>query len=44
VVLGGTRTGVEGIVDPDGSLNLYPQNDPLTAGQLVYINTTWLVG
>ncbi|MFF4033336.1 hypothetical protein ACFYZ2_26905 [Streptomyces sviceus] len=44
VVLGGTRTGVEGIIDPDGSLNLYPQNTPLPAGQLVYINTTWLVG
>jgi hypothetical protein len=44
VVLGSNRTGVEGIVDPDGSLNLYPQSTPLPAGQLVYINTTWLVG
>jgi len=44
VVLGGTRTGVEGIVDPDGSVNLYPQTTPLPADQLVYINTTWLVG
>ncbi|MDH6448848.1 MULTISPECIES: hypothetical protein [unclassified Streptomyces] len=44
LVLGSTRTGVEGIVDPDGSVNLYPQTTALPAGQLVYINTTWLVG
>jgi hypothetical protein len=44
VVLGGTRTGVEGIVDIDGNVHLYPQTTALPADQLVYINTTWLVG
>jgi hypothetical protein len=29
---------------PDGGIALYPQDSPLPANQLIYLNTTWLVG
>jgi hypothetical protein len=42
-VLGGTRQGVELLVNVDGNLLIYPQSTALPAGQLLYLNTTWLV-
>jgi hypothetical protein len=43
-VLGGTRTGIEAMVGTDGNLLVYPQTTALPANQLIYLNTTWLVG
>ncbi|MGW1714092.1 hypothetical protein [Streptomyces sp. NPDC002156] len=47
-VLGGTRTGVELMLNTDGNLLVYPQvtstTPALPAGQLLYLNTSWLVG
>ncbi|MEU0027673.1 hypothetical protein [Streptomyces sp. NPDC006335] len=43
-VIGGTTRGLELMLRPDGVIALYPQDSPLPANQLVYINTTWLVG
>ncbi|MFI6251028.1 hypothetical protein [Streptomyces sp. NPDC051016] len=43
-VLGGTRTGVELMLNTDGNLLVYPQSTALPAAQLLYLNTTWLVG
>jgi len=43
-VLGGTRTGIELLLNTDGNLVLYPQTPALPAAQLLYLNTTWLVG
>ncbi|MFI1355395.1 hypothetical protein ACH4TV_17760 [Streptomyces sp. NPDC020898] len=42
--IGGTTRGLELMLRPDGSVALYPQESPLPATQLVYLNTTWLVG
>ncbi|MGX1473454.1 UNVERIFIED_CONTAM: hypothetical protein RKD50_002262 [Streptomyces canus] len=43
-VIGGTTRGLELMLRPDGGIALYPQDSPLPANQLIYLNTTWLVG
>ncbi|RRR84685.1 hypothetical protein [Streptomyces sp. RP5T] len=43
-VIGGTTRGLELMLRPDGGIALYPQDSPLPVNQLIYLNTTWLVG
>jgi hypothetical protein len=43
-VLGGVVRGLELIVRTDGSVAVFPQDTPLPVNQLVYLNTSWLVG
>jgi hypothetical protein len=43
-VLGSSRTGVELMQNSDGNLLVYPQTTALPANQLLYLDTTWLVG
>ncbi|MGW1212385.1 hypothetical protein ACWD5F_22500 [Streptomyces sp. NPDC002499] len=43
-VLGGVTRGLELIVRTDGSVAVFPQDTPLPVNQLVYLNTSWLVG
>ncbi|MER6009387.1 hypothetical protein [Streptomyces bluensis] len=42
-VMGGMTRGTELLLRPDGNLTVYPQTE-LAVGQLLYVNTTWLVG
>jgi hypothetical protein len=42
--IGGIARGLELLLRPDGGIVLYPQDSPLPANQLIYLNTTWLVG
>ncbi|GAA3811492.1 hypothetical protein ACFS5L_32195 [Streptomyces phyllanthi] len=42
--LGNSRQGVELLLAPDGNLLVFPHSTALPANQLIYINTTWLVG
>jgi len=43
-VIGGQTRGLELMLRPDGAVVLYPQDSPLPVNQLIYLNTTWLVG
>jgi hypothetical protein len=42
--IGGTTRGLELMLRPDGAIALYPQDSPLPVNQLIYLNTSWLVG
>lgn len=42
--LGGVTRGLELMLRTDGSVLSYPQGTQMPAGQLVYLNTSWLVG
>ncbi|WP_328783801.1 hypothetical protein OIE52_12545 [Streptomyces canus] len=42
--LGGVTRGLELVLRTDGTVVLFPQGTPLPANQLIYLNTTWLVG
>ncbi|MFJ2830892.1 hypothetical protein ACIPC1_25560 [Streptomyces sp. NPDC087263] len=43
-VLGGVTRGLELMFRIDGTVGVFPQDTPLPANQLLYLNTTWLVG
>ncbi|MDH6520135.1 hypothetical protein M2164_006750 [Streptomyces sp. SAI-208] len=42
--LGGVTRGLELMLRTDGSVVLFPQGSQLPASQLIYLDTTWLVG
>lgn len=44
-VMGGLTRGIELMVRPEGNLTMFPQVDAFpVASQLIYLNTSWLVG